>query len=128
MRISDWSSDVCSSDLTRVGIVFNRVQTTSEVSKMLMERIGPALPANVVPHTIPHRENMREAALLEIPVWRLAKDKSRSAPVLREVVSHIVTKDDRYAAVASTLSHRRTKDYPHSIWPRVIFRKSPQNT
>src|SRR3546814_2210643 len=73
MRISDWSSDVCSSDLsislankvrgegneTRFGIVFNRVQTTSEVSKMLMERIGQALPANVVPHTIPHREHMR---------------------------------------------------------------------
>src|SRR3546814_15767035 len=93
MRISDWSSDVCSSDLTRVGIVFNRVQTTSEVSKMLMERIGQALPANVVPHTIPHREHMREAALLEIPVWRLAKDTRRSAPVLREVVSYIVDQE-----------------------------------
>src|SRR3546814_2848418 len=63
---------------TRFGIVFNRVQTTSEVSKMLMERIGQALPANVVPHTIPHREHMREAALLEIPVWRLRSEEHTS--------------------------------------------------
>ena len=83
---------------TRFGIVFNRVQTTSEVSKMLMDRIGQALPANVVPHTIPHREHMREAALLEIPVWRLAKDTRRSAPIVREVVSYIVDQAEREAA------------------------------
>uniref|UniRef100_UPI0035C85152 ParA family protein n=1 Tax=Sphingobium yanoikuyae TaxID=13690 RepID=UPI0035C85152 len=75
---------------TRFGIVFNRVQATSEVSRQLMERIAQALPLHVVPHTIPHREHMREAALLEIPVWRLAKDTRRSAPVVREVVSYIV--------------------------------------
>ena len=83
---------------TRFGIVFNRVQTTSEVSKMLIDRIGQALPANVVPHTIPHREHMREAALLEIPVWRLAKDTRRSAPIVREVVSYIVDQAEREAA------------------------------
>ncbi|MGG8999043.1 ParA family protein, partial [Escherichia coli] len=37
---------------TRFGIVFNRVQATSEVSRQLMERIAQALPLHVVPHTI----------------------------------------------------------------------------
>jgi chromosome partitioning protein len=51
-----------------------------------------------VPHTIPHREHMREAALLEVPVWRLAKDTRRSAPIVREVVSYIVDQAEREAA------------------------------
>lgn len=82
----------------RFGIVFNRVHATSEVSRQLMDRIAQALPANVVPHTIPHREHVREAALLEVPVWRLAKDTRRSAPIVREVVSYIVDQAEKEAA------------------------------
>ncbi|MET1756521.1 AAA family ATPase [Novosphingobium sp. RD2P27] len=82
----------------RFGIVFNRVQATSEISRQLMDRITQALPANVIPHTIPHREHVREAALLEVPVWRLAKDTRRSAPIVREVVSYIVDQAEKEAA------------------------------
>src|SRR3546814_19844466 len=92
---------------TRFGIVFNRVQTKSEVSQMLMERIGQALPANVVPHTIPHREHMREAAILELPVWRLAKATRRNAPVLRAVVSYNVEQAEREADRKSALYGKR---------------------
>jgi chromosome partitioning protein len=63
-----------------------------------MDRIAQALPANVIPHTIPHREHVREAALLEVPVWRLAKDTRRSAPIVREVVSYIVDQAEKEAA------------------------------
>src|SRR3546814_19877295 len=52
---------------TRFGTVFNRVQTTSDVSKILMARIGPALHSRVLPPTLPPRAHIPSAALPDIP-------------------------------------------------------------
>src|SRR3546814_5375678 len=42
MRISDWSSDVCSSDLTRAGVK-SPVETSAEILKALKHRAEKAL-------------------------------------------------------------------------------------
>src|SRR3546814_18771030 len=81
MRISDWSSDVCSSDLAN----------DTHQMKMLAaikEKIGRNLFTNFLPERAHYSQAMQE----HVPVWRFDKDVRTSLPPMRAFLEEAMTR------------------------------------
>src|SRR3546814_11625357 len=71
MRISDWSSDVCSSDLPRVELWQRLVKALHRPRKTLLDHVRGCVPVSA--------EDIRQAAHLLSALLRKATERSGSA-------------------------------------------------
>src|SRR3546814_2794244 len=76
MRISDWSSDVCSSDLRRILLQANRAKTTAEKIKTFLQlrpqHLVPELPRNGEPRT---GLSMGQHCELMAQTWQIPREE-----------------------------------------------------
>src|SRR3546814_16900376 len=74
MRICDWSSDVCSSDLLAAGIAEDDLD--AEIAQRLDQNVGTAFLSHCPRPFLPHRNSMRKWRLLTVikilvnPIYR----------------------------------------------------------
>src|SRR3546814_5454768 len=113
MRISDWSSDVCSADLAAtkqvsdsiatvnqrrktpihvVGLVPNRVRANDTHQMKMLAAIKEKIGRNLFTNFLPERAHYSQAMQEHVPVWRFDKDVRTSLPPMRAFLEEAMTR------------------------------------